>query len=352
MSTFAVELRKIAEIIPHNNADRLALAKVEGLDYQFVIGKDAYQLGETVVYFPIDSLLPQTLIEKLGLIGRLSGSSKNRVKTVRLRGEISQGLVCKITEIQDFLPPHDNLSQLDLTTVLGVTKYEPEPIVCLEGKLVRLPEGVPAYDIEGADRFIEVANLLMEVPVWVSEKLEGTNFSVTVRENGEVFVNQRNYSIIEEVGVEHDFWKVARQQGLIEVAQRILSTITAKQVTLRGELLGPRVQKNLYRLKHLKVFLFDILVDYAYVEVATLFDLARQFELESFLVPTLAYGVTLREFLAGQSLKEVSNGHSLLADTIREGIVIKPMSEMTSTVLGGRLVLKQRSPVYLVKTDF
>jgi len=60
--------------------------------------------------------------------------------------------------------------------VLGVTKYEPEPIVCLEGKLVRLPEGVPAYDIEGADRFIEVANLLMEVPVWVSEKLEGTNF--------------------------------------------------------------------------------------------------------------------------------------------------------------------------------
>lgn len=353
MSTFAVELRKIAEIIPHHNADRLALAKVEGLDYQFVIPKDVYQVGEPAIYFPIDSLLPLPLIEKLGLVGRLSGAAKNRIKTVRLRGEISQGIVGKIAEIQELLPSGiEDLSQINLTEVLGVTKFEPEPIICLDGTLVRLPEGVPAYDIEGCDRFVSVANEIMEVPVWISEKLEGTNFSVTVRVDGTVFVNQRNHSILEVDGKEHDFWRVARKQGLIDAAKEMLAVLTAKQLTLRGELVGPRIQKNLYRLKDLQVFIFDVLVDYAYVEVARLFSLAKQFGLEQSLVPTLAYDVILRDFLNGQSIKEVSNGTSVLANTTREGIVIKPMQEMTSEMLGGRLVLKQRSPVYLAKTDF
>jgi ATP-dependent RNA circularization protein (DNA/RNA ligase family) len=153
-------------------------------------------------------------------------------------------------------------------------------------------------------------------------------------------------------GTEHDFWRVARKQGLIDAAKEMLATLMAKQLTIRGELVGPRIQKNLYRLKDLQVFIFDVLVDYAYVEVARLFSLAKQFGLEQSLVPTLAYNVILREFLNGQSIKEASNGTSVLANTTREGLVIKPMQEMTADLLGGRLVLKQRSPVYLAKTDF
>ncbi len=352
MSTFAVELRNIAEIIPHTNADRLALAKVEGLDYQFVILKEVYQVGEPVIYFPIDSLLPAPLIEKLGLVGRLSGPQKNRVKTVRLRGEISQGLVCKVSDIQEWLPAGAELLQLNLTEVLGVTKYEPEPITCLDGKLIPLPHGVSAYDIEGCDRFMEVVKDILEVPVWISEKLEGTHFSVTVQKDGHIFVNQRNYSIIEVEGKEHDFWRVARKQGLIDLAKNMLRSLNVTQLTLRGELLGPKIQNNLYRLKDHQVFIFDILMNMNYVEVTRLFSLAEQFGFTNRLVPTIAYNVILQDWLNGQTLKNASNGDSLIAKTIREGIVIKPMQEMTSTVLGGRLVLKQRSPVYLAKTDF
>ena len=64
-------------------------------------------------------------------------------------------------------------------------------------------------------------------------------------------------------------------------------------------------------------------------------------------VPLLSHGSqTLHEWLAGRSLRDASNGHSALADVLREGIVIKPLMERNALPLG-RIVLKQRSPDYL-----
>src|SRR5688572_15591160 len=95
MSTFAVTIERIAEVEMHTNADRLEMAKVASMSYQFVIGKGQFKPGDLVIYFPIDSLLPQNVITAIGLEGKLSGAEKNRVKTVRLRGAISQGVVAE-----------------------------------------------------------------------------------------------------------------------------------------------------------------------------------------------------------------------------------------------------------------
>src|SRR5258708_3194899 len=93
MSSFAVSLERIAAVWNHTNADRLEMAEVESMSYQFVIAKGSCKAGDRVVYFPIDSLLPDALIETIGLKGKLAGPAGNRIKTVRLRGEISQGVV-------------------------------------------------------------------------------------------------------------------------------------------------------------------------------------------------------------------------------------------------------------------
>ncbi|KAF0246971.1 MAG: hypothetical protein FD180_194 [Planctomycetota bacterium] len=67
-------------------------------------------------------------------------------------------------------------------------------------------------------------------------------------------------------------------------------------------------------------------------------------------MPVLSRGVTLRSFLAGRTLKEVSNGRSLLFDAPREGLVVRPMEERQVPGFG-RLVVKQRSPEYLAGTE-
>src|SRR5260221_603855 len=93
MSIFSVSVERIASVWEHANADRLELARLASMSYQFVIAKGSYQVCDLVVYFPIDSLLPASIISALELTGKLAGSEKNRVKTIRLRGVISQGVV-------------------------------------------------------------------------------------------------------------------------------------------------------------------------------------------------------------------------------------------------------------------
>ena len=58
----------------------------------------------------------------------------------------------------------------------------------------------------------------------------------------------------------------------------------------------------------------------------------------------------LREYLNGKTIRYASNGKSVLADTKREGIVIKPLIEEFHPILH-RLLIKQRSPEYLAGTD-
>src|SRR5579862_9548507 len=93
MSFFAVSIERIADVWEHTNAERLEMAKLGSMSYQFVITKGSYKPGDLVVYFPIDSILPEHIVETLGLTGKRAGSEGNRVKTIRLRGQISQGVV-------------------------------------------------------------------------------------------------------------------------------------------------------------------------------------------------------------------------------------------------------------------
>jgi RNA ligase (TIGR02306 family) len=344
MSSFNVSLRKIARAWAHPNADRLSLAQVEGMTYQFVTGRDEFRPGDEVLFFPPDALLPAAVVAALNLTGKLSGKDKNRVKTIRLRGEISQGIV---TRPGKFFPDEAWRSMDDdaITVALGVTKYEPPPIPCHEGRLVRMPAGVSAYDIEGADTHLDAVELLLDEPVFISEKLEGSNYWVSVDPEGVERVGQRNHGIEAIEGAEHDFHRVTREQGLGAFVKAVAASFPGERVTLRGEYIGPSVQKNIYGLKANEVRIFDILVGLEYLPPE------RFLEICGYLGALISIGPTLREWLAGRSLREASNGRSALADTAREGIVIKPLAEKRHPDLG-RLVIKQRSPDYLAASDF
>ena len=82
------------ELFPHPNADRLALGKLG--DYQVVVGRNEYKSGEIVVFAPKRSILPPDLAKLyVGPNGAsyLGGPEANRVRSIRLRGELSEGVV-------------------------------------------------------------------------------------------------------------------------------------------------------------------------------------------------------------------------------------------------------------------
>lgn len=349
MSTFIVAVRRISKVLPHGNADKLELAEVEDLAYQFVIPKGSAKPGDDVVYIPIDSVLPDDLSTKLGVKNYLAGKDKNRVKTVKLRGAISQGIVARPAAARDGWTYERGVDYKDL---LGIVKYDPPPVPCQAGLLRPLPPGVSAYDIESADNFVEIAALLMDQPVFITEKLEGSNWSATRMADGTKYVSQHHYRIEPVEGATHDFWRAAQAQGLLDALDRIAAEFGGKQVTIRGEYVGPGVQKNIYKLPKNQVVLFDLEINGEPQDAPVFLDAAKRHGLP--VVPVLWVEDSLRNWIArnGGDLRLSSNGESKVTPGVaREGIVIKPLREQRHEKLG-RLFLKQRSPEYLATTDF
>jgi RNA ligase (TIGR02306 family) len=371
MSTFAVTVRKIEKVWKHPGADRLDIAQIDGSDYQFVVGRGEYGPGDEVVYFPIDSLLPQQITDAMGLTGKLSGKGKNRIKTIKLRNEISQGLVarrnlflgpnCKSDFMLAVCPTEEwrKWTPDELTKAFGVTKYEPTPIYANGGNLVGLPDGVSFYDIEGAENHPDVVELLMDRICYISEKIEGSNWwaSIGPEASDVVCVGCRHHKIELIENVEHQFHAVAKQQGLLDYIRNLRDGFfPGKQVTIYGEFHGIGVQGNIYGLKEKRICLFDILVDHKFIDPTQFLDLTiRQCTGDGkplgpvLTVPLLAI-TTLRKWLNGRTLRDASHGMSLFGDTIREGVVIKPMTEETHPEVG-RLFVKQRDPIYLAGTE-
>jgi RNA ligase (TIGR02306 family) len=298
------------------------------------------------------------LITALGLSGKLAGSGANRIKTVRLRGEISQGIVADPTVIVPGWNDSNGFHEgRDIAELLGVTKYEPPAIPSHVGNLVALPPLVSVYDIEGAERFTNVVEtLLMDAPVIITEKLEGSHFAASIFRDGEIAICQRRFKIDPVENAEHDWYKVARLSGLIDKLPALKTEVDrrygaiAEVVTVRGEVLGPGIQGNYYKLPTLALKIFDIEVNGQPLGVAEYRTLVNQLAIDT--VPLLATDLMLRDWLADKTLAQASNGQSALNPALlREGVVIRPLTEMRNEQLG-RVIIKQRSPEYLAGSDY
>jgi len=359
MSFFGVTVETIDTIGPIADADRIQVASLKGLGFSFVIAKDQFKVGEQVLYFPVDSLLPLPLAEKLGVAGKLAGKDKNRVKTIKLKGISSQGLVGNFELIIPFLVSHYGSDWLEkgieikpseITEWLGVTKYEPPEVVCHGGKLVRHVEFIETYDLEGADRYFKVADQMMDIPVYISSKIEGSNFYCGVDVTGNCVVGQRSGAIIPDDSSTHTWWSTAIMQGLLDASIKIRNELfPGMSVILRGELIGSGIQGDYYCIGKHKILIFDIKVNDKYLSAQEFLDICKKYSVQT--VPILSVGKTLREWLNGRTVKDASNHRSTLVNKLEEGIVVKPMIEQFSNVLGGRMVIKQRSPEYLAKSD-
>jgi RNA ligase (TIGR02306 family) len=228
-----------------------------------------------------------------------------------------------------------------------VTKYEPDAENA-DGA-ARLPYDLSKYDIEGADRNKELVTYLLDKDVMVTEKLEGSNVSVAIGLDGNVHVNTRRRSVLEDSSDGKMYWEGAKSSGMFAFAKYLFSRLLGRQlVVVYGELLGPKVQGNIYGMGSFTTRIFDVKIGDAWLPPQSLLEEIGDYTvLPISSVPVLYIG-KFSDWLEGRTVKDASNGWSVLNEgRRREGIVIRPLVEEEIPRFG-RLILKQRSPEYLL----
>jgi RNA ligase (TIGR02306 family) len=159
MSTFDCKVVPIT-ILPHPNAEKLELAQVA--DYRCVVGKDLYKTGDLVAYIPEAAVIAEDQLQFFGYWneeqgkGLLAGSKGDRVKAVKLRGEVSQGLVFPVNKIAMYLGQPDREFAVgdDVAGLLGIVKYEPPIPVGMAGEVYNAGSSLTVdYDIENLKKY-------------------------------------------------------------------------------------------------------------------------------------------------------------------------------------------------------
>ena len=356
MSTLVVEVCEVLSVDPHPGADALEFITVKG--WQVIVGKAlGLQVGQKVVYFPPDSVLPPDLADRLGITKYLSplpretdGSRKPglRVRAARLRGEPSYGT------IDHEVDPSWETGR-DVRESYGVTKFEP-PIRPSDGESLPALATFHGYtDIENIRNFPDVLQPGEEVVI--TEKLHGKNCRlglVRVPDEPElVFVAGSNDVRRREVdakGRASDFW-APMTEPVRELLQHLAEG--SKSVVLFGELIGSGVQDMAYGLANgAKSFrAFDVAVDARYLDFDRKADLFSRFGIDA--VPTLYRGPFSWEVVEHHTYGPTTLCPPELAGKFpgREGVVITPTVERFDPGLGGggRVVLKSISADYLAR---
>ncbi|MEW1859994.1 RNA ligase (ATP) [Streptomyces sp. NPDC088194] len=348
MSTLRVTAERLT-ILDHPNADALELAQV-GL-YRAVVAKGAYRTGEFAVYIPEQSVLPEPLIAELGLTGRLAGSRKDRVRAVRLRGELSQGIVCRPSALDGVDLERAAADDADFSELLQIVKWVPPVPISMSGDVDAAPDLLPWIDIENLKRYPDI--FAPGDQVTVTEKLHGTACCLTYHAgSGTVDVTSKGLGARQLALKESDgnlYWRAVHGYGLPAVAAALAERLGADRVGIFGEVYGKGVQDLDYGTNAgtgLPGFAaFDVCADIA--GQLRWFDPADLLDGELPLVPRLFHGpFDLDRVLALAAGDETVSGREL---HIREGVVIRTADGKYSPAVGGRAIAKVVGDAYLTR---
>lgn len=367
MAEFEVPIVKIEEVIPIEGADRIEAVRVGG--YQSIVEKGKYFPGMLAVYIPCGSVVPMDIQEDLGLVGKLSGNRKDRVKEIKLKGVLSEGLIYSFDKLlykESALKWQQESGVVfaegaDVAAALGITKYEPPIPAQMAGHVKPYPFTMN-YDIEN---FKKHPNVLQEgEEVYISEKIHGTLLQVGYvfdQNTGEYtgFVTSKGLGeagiIIKdnEANVGNLYIKVAKAYGLLdkikEWAQNFV--IAPPDIYLFGEVYGQGIQDLGYAEqtdKEPKYRAFDIYFGKkcqgSWLNVAAFTEKCNVYGIP--YVNYIYHGPFFKE-----ELKKLTSGKESMSGKelhMREGVVVRPAMERVERQLG-RVILKSVSEEYLLR---
>lgn len=334
-------IQRVLSIRAIPNADSIECLTILG--WKVVAKKGEFKVNDLVVYFEVDSILQESPeVEFLR-------KSNFRIKTIKLRGQVSQGLCLPLSILDGRAElPHDPHAEGDdVTELLEVTKYEPY----VPAQLAGLAKGnFPEFLHKTDEIRIQAEPQLLEKhqnkKFYVTEKIDGSSCTMYLN-NGVFGVCSRNIDLKEEGGT--SYWKVARE---LDVERKLMGEVNKLplNVALQGELIGMGVQGNKYKLSGLEFRVFNV------------FDIDKGRNLDYYDFKDVVYNLGLtpvplvsEDYILPKTVDEMveySKGKSLLnKDSHREGVVLRPLVEEYDEDLRGRLSFKVINPLFLLKYD-
>jgi len=347
----SVQIVNAVEPIP--NAD--AIEKIRVLGWWIVAKKGEHQPGDKLVYCEIDSLLPERPEFEFLRASSFKPAQTDatgaeilpagfRIKTVRLRGQVSQGICFPLSILPADAPTDEGA---DVTDLLGVQKWEPPLPIGMGGKVKGLfPGFLPKTDETRVQVLESVLERHRGKTFYVTEKLDGTSFTAFVRQ-GEFGLCSRNLWM-DEADASNILVRVATSLCLEEKLRAARERV-GFDLAIQAEVIGPGVQKNKYGLPAVTLRVFSVLnVDaYRLIDHGAMMEILAEMPLEA--VPQLG---TLVLDHTVDALVAFSEGTSVLNPKIqREGIVLRPLTEEYDEDIGGRLSFKVINPKFLLKYD-
>lgn len=326
-------MRKLASIRVANainpivGADAIEAVRVDG--WVCVSKKGEFQVGDKGIYFEIDSFLngedPRFQFLSKQFIN-FEGQQGARLRTIRLRGQLSQGLFLPLKNF----PELQSLEVgADVTEALSVKKWEPPMPAQLAGEVV----GVFPHWVKTTDQN-RVQNLISEIgdnqgqEFEVSVKLDGSSMTVyrfdrAVDKEGQVFTDHgvcsRNYNLRESE--KNSLWRVARKNKMLEALDFL-----GRNLAFQGEIIGEGIQGNHEGLIGQDFFLFDIFdIDkQEYLAPADRQSIVKTLNENGFAIKHVPVVQVMVLNHTVDQLLEMADGQSLNNEK-REGLVFKRM---------------------------
>jgi RNA ligase (TIGR02306 family) len=378
MSKWEVKVKKIASVEAHPNADKLEVARVDGFDWDIIVGKNQFKVGDLVVYVPIESILPQQILDTVFKDSKVQ-PSKGRIKAIKIRQKVSYGLL--------LTPEPDMKYDEDVAERLKIIKYEPpEDTFSTRTQSVSKKKKNPYFkeytDIENIKHYPTtfgyketrtrqengvIINESIDAPdVVITEKIHGTNFRFGKLKKDSNSWFQRvwnrftgDYEFV--VGSRHVQQKFGsgktwhEQKGVVSenVYTAIAKRLKAKDwcpenYIVFGEIYGKGIQDLTYGLNDYEFVCFDVMYNDGVTE-------ARYLDYDEVVSFCTQYGIPMVPLLYrgswNQDCLKFCEGLTTVGNNttqIREGCVIKTAKETKNSLLG-RVILKIINPEYLVR---
>lgn len=367
MAELQVTVERVRAVMHHPNADRLDLVTVRG--WQVIVGRDQYKVGDLCIYVPIDSVLPVDLAHEWDVAKYLRGNM--RIRTLKLRGSVSQGLVVSIAELPDYYSTYVT-GETDIKDRLGITKWVPKG---KPSKGMRLQQGQkmnPNGSTPWFPRYTDIDHLGNNPMAFgdddwvvVKEKRHGTNFrmgyvkkekrSIAERLSelyhgfkarrgwthdiymaSKTYLHVGSHNVIREYHKDDLYWRAALKV-LLQAKAKL-----APGLVFFFEISGPGIQSGFdygqpdgeFTVECIDIYNNELERYYSYNQMES--------HCHRWGIPTVPI-LTIGEWrLCGGVLDKYVSGKATGADHIREGVVVQKLGQ------GTRKIFKYISPEYLI----
>ncbi|MBQ9075355.1 MAG: 2'-5' RNA ligase [Mogibacterium sp.] len=340
-------IQRIWKIEPIEGADRIELAHVLG--WQCVVNKGQFSEMDKAVYFEVDSFLPiRPEFEFL----RASSYKKTdimgegfRLRTMKFRGQISQGLVLPVTAFPE-IPENADVGT-DVSEMLGVRKWEIEERLTTGGTVIgTLPRDIPHTDETRVQAEPALIQAFAGLEYYISTKMDGSSHSIGLDEDG-FHVTGHNYEYKDD-GTS-GFYELVKER---RIEQRMRDFATANGLssfTIQGELCAPGIQKNPLKLAKPEWYVFTVRENGKRVGLSKMLEICDALKLEH--VPIEEIDTDLpSKYPTVEALLERADGQYPNGGK-KEGIVIRPTEPVFCDIISAALSMKVVSNKYLLKKE-